>query len=161
MPVRRTIETAVAQDADGTWTRREIQVVARFRVRVVSDRSRARPHQHGHGEDFEVAVDMGLDLWVRRFGSDSAFRKDEDGAGSALVVVDNVTLGIPHELSYPTRPSSPLVRWACSCGTGSRGWLEAEVARRQAEAHRQGAIERDMTAAKLAQQRRASRSDGE
>ena len=77
MPVRRTLETAVAPDADGIWRQREIISVARFRVRVVSDRSRTRSHQHGNGEEFEVVIDTNLDLWVRKFGTDAALRKGD------------------------------------------------------------------------------------
>lgn len=161
MPVRRTLETAVAPDADGVWRQREITSVARFRVRVVSDRSRARTHQHGNGEEFEVVVDTNLDLWVRKFGTDAALRKDEDAAGVSLMVVDNVTMGIPHEISYPGRPANPLIRWVCSCGAGSRGWLETEAAHRQGEDHRRAAIERDMAAAKLAHRRRADQGNNE
>ncbi len=135
--------------------------MARFRVRVVSDRSRVRSHQFGVGEEFEVVVDTKLDLWVRKFGTDGALRKDEDVAGVSLIITDNVTGGIPHELSYPGRPSSPLVRWACSCGAGSRGWLELPVAQKQGESHRQDAIERDMAVAQLAVRRLAQRRDGE
>lgn len=161
MPVRRTLETAVAPDADGIWRQREIISVARFRVRVVSDRSRTRSHQHGNGEEFEVVIDTNLDLWVRKFGTDAALRKDEDVSGVSLIVVDNVTMGIPHEISYPGRPASPLVRWACSCGAGSRGWLDVEAASRQGEDHRRAAIERDMAAAKLAHKRLAAQRDSE
>jgi hypothetical protein len=161
VPVRRTLETAVAPDADGVWRQREITSVARFRVRVVSDRSRTRPHQHGSGEEFEVVVDTNLDLWVRKFGTDAALRKDEDVAGVSFVVVDNVTMGIPHEISYPSRPASPLLRWACSCGAASKGWLEAEAAQRQGEEHRRSAIERDLAAAQLAHKRLAIRRDSE
>lgn len=161
MPVRRVVETAVAQDDDGVWRQREIFSVARFRVRVVSDRSRSRLHQQGVGEDFEIVVDKDLELWVRKFGTDTALRKDEDLLGVSLVVVENVTLGVPHELSYPTRPAVPLVRWSCSCGARSRGELAPEAARKQAEEHRQQAIERDTAAEQLSRRRLADRQRSE
>ncbi len=161
MPIRRTIETAVAQDADGVWRQREIETVVRFRMRVVSDRSRTRSHQRGNGEEFELAVDTHLEIWVRRFGADSAFRKDEDVSGVSLIVADDVTLGIPHELSFPARPASPLVRWSCSCGAASRGELAPEAAQKQAEEHRRAAVERDLAAAELGQRRLASRRGSE
>ena len=159
--IRRKIEMAVAQDADGVWRQREISSVARFRVRVVSDRSRAKPHQLGGGEDFELVVDSNLEIWVRKFGTDQALRRDEDVAGVSLVVVENVTMGIPHEISYPGRPSSELIRWSCSCGAGCRGWLDRESAEQQAEQHRLELAERDLAAEQLAQRRLATRRDTE
>ncbi len=162
MAIRRMVETAVAQDPDGVWRQREILSVARFRLRVVSDRSRARPHQHGSGEDFELVVDTSLEVWVRKFGADTALRRDEDVAGVSLVVVENVTGGIPHEVSYASRPSSVLVRWSCSCGVASRGELEAVVAEKQADDHRREVTERDQAAAALAERRRlAARQSSE
>lgn len=161
MPVRRTLETAVAQDADGIWRQREITTVARFRVRVLSDRSRGRSHQLGQGEDFEVLLDRDLELWVRKFGTDQVLRKDEDLNGVSLLVLDNVTAGIPHELSYLRRPASAMVRWSCSCSAGSRGELDEETAQKQAQRHREEAIERDMVAARLAAERLAARRESE
>jgi len=157
MAIRRTLETAVAQDADGVWRQREIMTVARYRMRVVSDRSRARSHQHGTGEDFELVVDSQLEIWVRRFGADSAFRRDEDVAGVSLIVADNVTGGICHELTYPGRPASRLVRWSCSCGAGGRGDLEPEIAQKQAEDHQRAVAERDRAASVRAERRVAER----
>lgn len=161
MPVRRTIERAVAQDDDGIWREREISTVARFRCRVLSDRSRARLHQLGIGEDFEVAIDKDLELWVRKFGTDQSFRKDSDVVGVSLQILDNVTAGIPHELSYLSRPSSALLRWSCSCGAGSRGELEEHLAHQQADRHRQDAIDREMVQARLAAERVAARRENE
>lgn len=161
MPIRRTVETCVAQDPDGVWRRREVPIVARYRLRVVSDRSGARPHQQGVGEDFEVAIDTQLEAWVRKFGSDGAFRREEDAAGVGLRVVENVTSGIRHETTLSTRPSDPLVRWSCSCGTGARVWLERPVAERQRDEHVTQATERDRVAAERGQQWLAQRRQSE
>ncbi|MES2211045.1 MAG: hypothetical protein V4515_12835 [Chloroflexota bacterium] len=157
-PIRRPIETVVAQDPDGVWRQREVTPVARFRLRVLSDRSKIRSHQGGSGEDFELVVDTHLEAWVRRFGTDTALRRDEDALGVALVVVEDVTAGIRHDLTFPSRPSDPLVRWSCTCGAGSRGWLESPVAQQQGEAHVREVTERDLACVRLAQRRREERA---
>jgi hypothetical protein len=155
--VRRMIEWAVMQDPDGVWRRHEVVSVARFRLRAVSDRSRAKTHQRGAGVDFELVVDGNLGVWLRSFGHEGSLRRDVDHDGVSLVVVEDVTLGIQHELSYSSRPSDDLVRWMCTCNAGSRGWVERPTAEQQAEGHRARAIARDAAAVAEAQRRLIAR----
>jgi hypothetical protein len=153
VPVRRLLETAVAQDPDGVWRQREVTSVARFRVRVVSDRSRSPLHQRGRGEDFELVVDADLGVWVRRFGTDQTLRKDEDATGVSLVVVEDVTAGIRHDVTYQGRPAVDLVRWSCTCGDGCRREIARALAQAQAEAHVREATDRDLAQAQAAERR--------
>lgn len=131
-------EEVVDRGEDGTWSRRTVKVAQRFRVRVVSDRAAARSHSHqfGHGEYFELMVDTHLDVWVRQFGSEAPFRKDEDAHGVSLVVVDNVTLGVEHEARVRVRPGDPETStWSCTCGAGPRRPLGPAAAQAEMDAH--------------------------
>ena len=148
MPVRRLVDVGVAQDEDGVWRERQVISVRRFRVRVVSDltigeRGAARAHRAGSGEEFEVVVDSAMELWFRRLGSDAPLRRDVDGGGVSLILVEDVTSGVTHELIYPTRPSDDQVCWSCSCGQRSRGWLARSDAEREAADHVQREVRKD------------------
>lgn len=128
----------VAQREDGTWTRKDVKVAQRFRMRVISDRANATSHSHqfGHGEYFELLVDTQLDVWVRPFGSSGPFRKDEDAYGVSVVIVDNVTLGVVHDARVRVKPSDPQSStWSCSCGAGARRPTDADAAKAELEAH--------------------------
>lgn len=129
------IENAVAQDRSGTWVARTIKVVQCWRVRVVSGKSLGKAHQFGHGEEFEVAIDVDLELWTRVLGTDHAFRKEADAYGVSLLVGDNITGGIVHEVTIQRRPGDELARWICSCNAGARGWTDPEEAQREADEH--------------------------
>ncbi len=131
-------ELVIAQTVDGTWARREVKVAQRFRIRVISDRAgvKSNSHQFGHGEEFDLLVDTHLDVWVRPFGSAAPFSKDQDAHGVSMLVVDNITAGILHEVRVQGKPADDgQARWTCSCGAGSRSPLAPEVARTEADAH--------------------------
>lgn len=83
---RRT-DRAVTQGEDGAWSQREIPVSRRFRACARSDFSRVPIHRTGYGEEFELAVDGTLGLWVRRLGADAALRRDESARGISLLVL--------------------------------------------------------------------------
>jgi hypothetical protein len=131
-------ELVVAQTPDGTWARREVKVAQRFRIRVISDRAgvKSNSHQFGHGEEFELLVDTHLDVWVRPFGSAAPFAKDFDAHGVSMLVVDNITAGVLHEVRIQQKPADENVaRWTCSCGASSRAPVTPEAARAEADAH--------------------------
>lgn len=191
------IERGVEQQSDGTWSRVDVKVAQRWRVRVVSDRAMvstpqhdvkdatkklrdmladqlvakgasdrqkedakraleaaekiiartetlertqrtiAQSHKFGHGEDFEIALDVHFQIWVRPCGSDTDFRKMAEMYGVSLQVVDNITNGIPHDIARTTKPGSdPEVRrWSCSCGYSSRSYVETEKAEQEIVEH--------------------------
>lgn len=81
-------DRAVCQDAAGAWAQRDVAVVRRIRACVRSDLSVVRSHRTGYGEEFELVIDGRLGLWVRGLGAETALRKDEDGRGVALLVLE-------------------------------------------------------------------------
>lgn len=118
------------------WTpekfKAEYQTLRAFVIRpTISQR-----HQFGHGEEFEVAIDLGLDLWTRPWNSDHAWRKEADAYGVMLALVADITNGIAHEITIQTRPGDDLSRWLCSCNASGRTWVEREIAEAEADAHR-------------------------
>lgn len=158
---RRSVEIAVDRGEDGIWCQIEIEIMARHRLRVVSDRSRGRMHQSGTGEDFEFAVDTQLRVWVRKFASDTPFRRDEDSAGVSMMVLEDVTYGIQHVVTLVSRPSDTRVQWVCTCNAGRRSWVEREVAERESAKHVEESTRREEAALDLADRRRAQRRAGE
>lgn len=84
----RPRDRAVAQGPDGRWAQADVAVAQRFRTCVRSEVSASRSHLAGVGEDFEIAVDGRLGLWVRKLGSEAALRKDDDGRGVSLLAFD-------------------------------------------------------------------------
>lgn len=87
---RRLHDQAVAQQADGTWARRDVAIIHRYHARVRSDLSSHAAHRKGNGEDLELAVDGMLGLWVRRLGRDAPLRRDEDTRGLSVIAFDGV-----------------------------------------------------------------------
>jgi len=84
----RPRDVVVDKGRDGSWAQREALIYRRFRAVVRARRSDARIHRSGVGEDFELAVDSSLHLWVRRLGNESALRRDQDGRGASIVVFE-------------------------------------------------------------------------
>lgn len=87
-------EEVISQDEHGAWGRRRISVAQRFRLRVVSDASQGKSHKFGHGEEFDILVDRRLGFWVRPFGGEGPYRRDEDAYGVAVVIDDDGSLGM-------------------------------------------------------------------
>jgi len=83
-------EIAVAQDDRGVWGPRSVTVATRRELRVVSDRSTQVVHRRGRGENFELVIDArDLGAWVRRSGSEAQLRRDEDGRGVSVIVLED------------------------------------------------------------------------
>lgn len=87
---RRPTDIAVAQDATGKWGQRPVRIARRIRACARSDYSTVRVHRRGLGEDFEIAVDAEIGLWIRRFGADDLMRRDDNGRGVSLMVLDTL-----------------------------------------------------------------------
>ena len=131
------IERARVQDPTSReWIDREIKIVSRFRVRIVSEKTLAHAHQYGHGEEFELALDTDLDLWTRRLGSDAPFRKEDHAYGVAVMIGDNITAGLTHTIRIVRRGpgrnpdandgADERFRWECSCGKAQHVWNSDE-----------------------------------
>lgn len=88
LSVPRWTDVAVDQ-VEGGWAQVTIKVARRFRVTARSDFSLVHVHRSGTGEDFELVVDGRLGLWVRVVGEEGALRRDRDGRGVTLVVLDD------------------------------------------------------------------------
>ncbi len=84
----RLRDVVVDKAPGGSWAQREASVYRRFRAVVRARRSDARVHRSGVGEDFELAIDSSLHLWVRRLGNEGALRRDQDGRGVSIVVFE-------------------------------------------------------------------------
>ena len=88
--VRRPTDLAVAQDDTGQWAQRQILVARRLRLCARSDFSTIVAHRKGSGEDFELVVDAGLGLWLRRLSTDNLLRHDESASGVSVMVFNLV-----------------------------------------------------------------------
>ncbi len=133
-------------DGEGDGLRRVgIRMPRRCVLRVVSDREfyrnlRIPERMYGLSapeRTFELGVDADLRVFVRVAGSDDAFSLFADAEGVSVAVDENVTLGILHEVRVTVIPSSEgaLARWKCTCDAGSRGPMETDVARMEADLH--------------------------
>lgn len=80
---------AISSTQDGSWQRGSIFVIHKERVCIRSDLSIVRSHQAGYGEEFEFVVDTTLRLWFRPFGAGSALRRDEDGRGVSVFLLED------------------------------------------------------------------------
>jgi len=88
--VRLPIDLAVAQDEAGQWAQRQIRVARRLRLCARSDFSTIVAHRKGSGEDFELVVDAGLELWLRRLSTDNLLRRDESASGVSVMVFNQL-----------------------------------------------------------------------
>lgn len=122
-----------------------VRMPRRCGLRVVSDREfyrnlRIPERMFGLSAPerrFELGVAADLRVFVRRLGSDQTMSLFSDSDGVSVSIEENVTLGIAHEVKVTVLPSSEgaLARWKCSCDAGSRGPMEADVARMEADLH--------------------------
>ena len=141
MAINWTTERVAAWERDER-TERDARVARRWRLRAISDRSE---HQVGGAPvaDFVAIVDSDLEIWLRPFSADDPFERRASGPGVDVEIVEDITLGLPHDVRVQVKPSDDTVAsWACSCGVGSRGTTSPELAREAADAHVAGARDR-------------------
>ena len=115
---------------------RSVSVVRRWRIRLISDQL---SHRAGTAPmaDFVAAMDRELELWVAaQQDPDRRFARQASGPGLDLEVSGDLTLGLQHVVTVVIKPSDDsIARWHCTCGVSSRGSLNPERARMDADEH--------------------------
>lgn len=115
-----------------------MRAAARWPLRVLSDRFSRSARASNFDAVFAAGASSsdGFDLWVRPAGSDRPYGAVADEGGASIQIVENVTLGLRHDVSVRVKPGDELTaRWSCSCGTTSRRSASRELAREEADAH--------------------------